>query len=53
MNTVVEPQEGYVPPPLVGIWMRYPYFHNGSAPTLCDVVTRPSQREKVFYQACK
>ncbi len=50
MNTVVEPQEGYVPPPLVGIWMRYPYFHNGSAPTLCDVVTRPSQREKVFYQ---
>ena len=50
MNTVVEPQEGYVPPPLVGIWMRYPYFHNGSAPTLCDVVTRPSQRTKVFYQ---
>jgi len=50
MNTVVEPQEGYVPPPLVGIWMRYPYFHNGSVPTLCDVVTSPSKREKVFYQ---
>ena len=50
MNTVVEPQEGYVPPPLVGIWMRYPYFHNGSAPTLCDVVTRPSKRTKIFYQ---
>ena len=50
MNTVVEPQEGYVPPPLVGIWMRYPYFHNGSVPTLCDIVTRPSQRTKVFYQ---
>ncbi len=39
-------QEGYVPPPLVGIWSRYPYFHNNSAPTLCDVISpaklRPS-----------
>lgn len=50
MDTVVEPQEGYVPPPLVGIWARYPYFHNNSIPNLCALLTPPSQRPKVFWQ---
>lgn len=50
MGTVVEPQEGYVPPPLVGIWARYPYFHNNSIPNLCALMTPPDQRPKVFYQ---
>jgi mono/diheme cytochrome c family protein len=44
MKTVVEPQKGYVPPPLVGIWARWPYFHNNSAPNLCAVLTRASER---------
>lgn len=49
MGTVVEPQEGYVPPPLNGIWARYPYFHNNSVPTLCEVIELPKNRTKVFY----
>lgn len=44
MGTVIEPQKGYVPPPLVGIWARYPYFHNNSVPSLCAVLTKASNR---------
>lgn len=50
METVVEPQEGYVPPPLNGIWARYPYFHNNSIPNLCALLTPPDQRPRVFIQ---
>lgn len=50
MKTVVEPQEGYVPPPLDGIWSRYPYFHNNSIPNLCALLTPPAQRPKTFWQ---
>ncbi|MCO4792766.1 MAG: hypothetical protein KC493_03580 [Bacteriovoracaceae bacterium] len=50
MKTVVEPQEGYVPPPLVGIWARYPYFHNNSIPNLCALVTPSKLRPTTFYQ---
>lgn len=28
------PQDGYVPPPLDGIWATAPFLHNGSVPTL-------------------
>lgn len=48
MKTTVIPQQGYVPPPLVGIWARYPYFHNNSVPTLCDVLTVESERPTKF-----
>lgn len=48
MKTKVEPQVGYVPPPLVGIWARYPYFHNNSVPTLCDVLSTEKNRPKKF-----
>ena len=48
MKTKVEPQVGYVPPPLVGIWARYPYFHNNSIPTLCDVLSTEKNRPKKF-----
>jgi mono/diheme cytochrome c family protein len=48
MKTKVEPQVGYVPPPLVGIWARYPYFHNNSIPTLCDVLSTENNRPKKF-----
>lgn len=50
MKTVVVPQEGYVPPPLVGIWSRYPYLHNNAVPSLCELFTPPKQRVKTFYQ---
>ena len=48
-NIVIKAQDGYVPPPLVGIWARWPYFHNNSAPTLCAVLTRAEERPKTYY----
>jgi cytochrome c1 len=50
MKTTVEPQKGYVPPPLVGIWARYPYLHNNSIPNLCAFLTRDDLRPKKFVQ---
>lgn len=50
MKTTVVPQEGYVPPPLVGIWARYPYLHNNSIPNLCALLTKPENRPKTFVQ---
>lgn len=49
MKTVVEVQTGYVPPPLDGIWARYPYLHNQSVPTLCELLGPASARSKVFW----
>lgn len=48
-NIVIKEQKGYVPPPLVGIWARWPYFHNNSVPTLCDVLTVGSLRPQKYY----
>ena len=48
LNTVVEPQKGYVPPPLEGIWARWPYFHNNSIPNLCALLTPAPQRPKTY-----
>jgi mono/diheme cytochrome c family protein len=33
-----EPELGYVAPPLDGIWATAPYLHNGSVPTLDDLL---------------
>ncbi|MGV3623328.1 MAG: hypothetical protein ACO1OB_21085 [Archangium sp.] len=49
MKTVVEVQTGYVPPPLEGVWARYPYLHNQSVPTLCELLRPASERTQVFY----
>ncbi len=46
---VIEQQKGYVPPPLVGIWARWPYFHNNSAPNLCAVISIAADRPKKFW----
>lgn len=46
---VIQAQPGYVPPPLVGIWARWPYFHNNSVPSLCAVLTQASKRPKTYY----
>jgi hypothetical protein len=48
LNAVVEPQTGYVPPPLEGIWSRWPYFHNNSIPNLCALLTPGSMRPKTY-----
>lgn len=47
---VIQAQKGYVPPPLVGIWARWPYLHNNSVSNLCELLTPGPQRRKVFYQ---
>lgn len=41
---------GYDAPFLDGIWLRAPYLHNGSVPTLRDLLTPPDQRTKVFWR---
>ncbi|HVG18827.1 MAG TPA: hypothetical protein VNI02_07210 [Blastocatellia bacterium] len=43
-------QEGYQSPPLDGIWLRAPYLHNGSVPTLNDLLSPEDMRPKVFYR---
>lgn len=50
IGTVVEPQKGYTPPPLVGIWARWPYLHNNSVPTLYDMLV-PAQKRPLTYIA--
>src|SRR5580704_4731338 len=39
-------QNGYVNVPLEGLWLRGPYLHNGSVPTLADLLEDPAQRPK-------
>jgi mono/diheme cytochrome c family protein len=46
--------EGYVAPPLDGVWATAPYLHNGSLPTLYDVLnskTRPKLFKRSFATA--
>jgi mono/diheme cytochrome c family protein len=38
----------YVPPPLVGIWARWPYMHNNSIPNL-DELLKPSAERVTSY----
>jgi mono/diheme cytochrome c family protein len=42
--------EGYQAPPLDGIWATAPYFHNGSVPTVYNVLNSKS-RPKVFTRS--
>jgi hypothetical protein len=42
--------KGYVNTLLDGIWLRAPYLHNGSVPTLWDLLNKPDQRPKKFYR---
>ncbi len=39
--------DGYMAPPLTGVWASAPYFHNGSVPTLHGVLF-PDQRPKIW-----
>ena len=48
-NILLSPTSGYIPPPLEGVWATWPYLHNGSVPTLCDLLKPAAERRKVFY----
>jgi mono/diheme cytochrome c family protein len=39
---------GYANVPLDGIWARAPYLHNGSVPTLADLLQPPADRPRMF-----
>jgi mono/diheme cytochrome c family protein len=41
---------GYVALALDGIWARAPYLHNGSVPTLQDLLTPEKDRPTMFYR---
>ncbi|MBN8464870.1 MAG: c-type cytochrome [Dechloromonas sp.] len=41
---------GYIAPFLDGVWLKAPYLHNGSVPTLRDLLEPAAQRPKVFWR---
>lgn len=50
----MESTRAYVAPPLVGIWARAPYLHNGSIPTLralLDAASRPQRWQRTGSSA--
>jgi mono/diheme cytochrome c family protein len=42
--------DGYIAVPLDGIWLRAPYLHNGSVPTLRDLLEPVERRPRIFYR---
>lgn len=51
LGTIYKPLqgEGYVPPPLVGVWATAPYFHNGSVPTV-EAVLNSKLRPEIWVR---
>ena len=45
-----EKTDGYANVPLDGLWLRAPYLHNGSVPTLADLLALPEQRPETFLR---
>ena len=41
---------GYANAPLDGLWLRAPYLHNGSVPTVRDLLTPPDERPRMFLR---
>ncbi len=41
---------GYVNMPLDGVWARAPYLHNGSVPTMRDLLNPAAERPQIFYR---
>jgi mono/diheme cytochrome c family protein len=41
---------GYIRAFMDGIWLRAPYLHNGSVPTLRDLLKPPAERPITFYR---
>lgn len=42
---------GYANMPLDGLWLRAPYLHNGSVPTLADLLKPPPERPTAFRRS--
>jgi hypothetical protein len=42
--------DGYANAPLDGTWLRAPYLHNGSVPTLRDLLEPSERRPAAFYR---
>lgn len=42
--------DGYLSVSLDGLWLRAPYLHNGSVPSLQDLFKTPDARTPVFYR---
>ncbi len=42
--------DGYANAPLDGLWLRGPYLHNGSVPTLADLLAPPDARPASFQR---
>lgn len=42
--------DGYANQPLDGLWLRAPYLHNGSVPTLADLLRPPVDRPVTFVR---
>lgn len=42
--------DGYVAVALDGLWLRAPYLHNGSVPSLQDLLKQPDDRPDLFYR---
>jgi mono/diheme cytochrome c family protein len=47
---VEETLDGYIIPFLDGIWLRAPYLHNGSVPTMRDLLEPVAQRPASFWR---
>lgn len=47
-DTLLDDGKPFAARPLHGIWAAAPYLHNGSVPTLRDLLTPPDQRIKRF-----
>ena len=50
-GTLDLPQQiaGYKPRPLEGVWATAPFLHNGSVPTLYQMLLPPEKRDKKFF----
>lgn len=51
LNDIIQTTQlgpGYIAPKLYGIWARFPYLHNASVPSLCDLLLPPEKRPEVF-----
>lgn len=42
--------DGYLAQPLDGIWLTGPYLHNGSVPSLEDLLRPPNERPRAFVR---
>jgi hypothetical protein len=49
-GTATRTNGGNTGPALSGIWLRGPYLHNGSVPSVRDLLEAPAQRPSTFFQ---